>query len=365
MKKKIIFNSVINPLSIGQTGYNMLRALFDRSDIDVKFHPLLGSQVDLSNFPRDDAFAAKLQASLDTRFDISFDTPAIKLWHISGAENKITNNQHLFTFHETDAVTDIEKSIMNLQNSVFTSSSESIRNFARAGVTAKLASIPLGLDPDIKRNSKDYKMGGVTHWGLMGKIEKRKNTAQIIKSWIKLYGNNPKHQLSCAIVNQFMKQEQFQQIIGQIFEGKTYSNVNFLPYLKNDAVIDYLNAIDIELSGLSNGEGWNIPAFNACALGKWVPTTNITAHRDWANAENSLLIEPDGMQPCYDGQFFHQGSPFNQGNIYYFSPETIEKAMVDIAERAKWINHKGIEMGNRLTYANTVDLILKEVFKDA
>lgn len=361
MKQTIVFNSVLNNLSIGQTSYNMLRALFNRDDVDVKFFPIQGAQIDLSNFPKDEDFERKLNESLNSRFDITADTPTLKLWHTNGAESRTTRNQHLFTFHETDAVTPTEKSILNLQDSVFSSSSETIKNFSKAGVTAKLASIPLGFDPDLKRNGRDYKFGSVIHWGLMGKIEKRKNTAQIIRSWLKLYGNNPVHQLSCAIVNQFIKPEQFKEIVHRITEGKMYHNINFLPYLNNAAVNDYLNAIDIELSGLSGGEGWNIPAFNATCMGKWVPTTNVTAHKDWATSENSLLIEPDGMQPCYDGQFFHEGAPFNQGNIYYFAPEKLEAAMKEIELRAKTLNTAGVETGKRLTYDNTVNLILKNV----
>ena len=38
-----------------------------------------------------------------------------------------------------------------------------------------------------------------------------------------------------------------------------------------------INNIDIDLSGLSNGEGWNLPAFNATALGKWSIVSNCRA----------------------------------------------------------------------------------------
>lgn len=359
MKEKIIFNAPLNRLSIGQTSRGFLKALFKRNDVEVAFHPL--AEIDLANFPHNEDFNKKLQEAIDGRFNICAEDHTLKLWHINGGENRVTRKQHLFTFHETNAVTTIERNILNLQDSVMTSSSESIKNFSRAGVTAKLVSIPLGFDEDIKKNNKDYRFGKVIHWGLMGKIEKRKNTVQILQSWAKLYGGNSNHQLSCAIANQFMKPEQFQELIGRIFNGKVPSNINFLPYLNNVQVIDYLNSIDIELSGLSNAEGWNIPAFNATCLGKWVPVTNVTAHRDWAIKENSLLIEPDGMQECYDGQFFHKGSPFNQGHIYYFSPETIEKAMKEIEVRAKTPNPAGEETGHRLTYDNTIDLILKTI----
>ena len=82
------------------------------------------------------------------------------------------------------------------------------------------------------------------------------------------------------------------QAVSQALEGKRYGNINFLPYLKtNSEVNDFLNAIDIDLSGLSGGEGWNLPSFNATALGKWSIVLNATSHTDWATQSNSILVE--------------------------------------------------------------------------
>ena len=59
-------------------------------------------------------------------------------------------------------------------------------------------------------------------------------------------------------------------VISNALRGKHYKNINFLPHLeKNAEVNELLNAIDIDLTGLSGGEGWNLPAFNATCLGKW------------------------------------------------------------------------------------------------
>ena len=74
------------------------------------------------------------------------------------------------------------------------------------------------------------------------------------------------------------------QIIAQALEGKTYGNINFLPRLgTNSEVNEMLNSIDIDLSGLSGAEGWNLPAFNSTCLGKWSMVLNCTSHKDWAN----------------------------------------------------------------------------------
>ena len=67
--------------------------------------------------------------------------------------------------------------------------------------------VPLGFDKDFFRTEKKY-LEGVVHFGLMGKFEKRKHTAKIIKAWVKKYGNNNKYQLTCCITNPFYKNEE-------------------------------------------------------------------------------------------------------------------------------------------------------------
>ena len=107
--------------------------------------------------------------------------------------------------------------------------------------------------------------------------------------------------------------------IAQITDRKSYGNVNFLPFMpKNSQVNDYLNSIDIDLGGMSGAEGWNLPSFNATCLGKWSIVLNCSAHKDWANEENCILLNPSGKEPVYDKIFFQEGSEFNQGNIYTF-----------------------------------------------
>ena len=95
------------------------------------------------------------------------------------------------------------------------------------------------------------------------------------------------------------------QAVQASLSGQNWSNVNFLPRLKtNSEMNDLMNSIDIDLSGLSNREGWNLPSFNATALGKWSIVSNCSAHKDWATNENSILVETIGKQPCYDNFFF-------------------------------------------------------------
>ena len=109
--------------------------------------------------------------------------------------------------------------------------------------------------------------------------------------WISKYGNNNKYQLSICVTNPFFKPEEMNAVLSNCFQGKRYTNINILPYLqKNSEVNDLINSLDIDLTGLSGAEGWNLPAFNATCLGKWSIVLNETSHKDWSNENNCISV---------------------------------------------------------------------------
>jgi hypothetical protein len=156
-----------------------------------------------------------------------------------------------------------------------------------------------------------------------------------------------------------------QGLINATLGGNHYSNINFLPVLqKNSEVNELLNSIDIDLTGLSGGEGWNLPAFNSTCLGKWSVVLNCTSHKDWATNENSILIDPSGKMPVADGVFFSKGNPFNQGEFYTWTEEQAIWAMEEAEEKVGQINTEGTKLGDTMTYSKTVDSILSLIFKE-
>ena len=148
-------------------------------------------------------------------------------------------------------------------------------------------------------------------------------------------------------------------------ENKQYKNINFLPHLKtNSEVNDLLNSIDIDLTGLSGAEGWNLPSFNASCLGKWSIVLNATSHKDWATKENSILVETNGTEPAYDGKFFQENSPFNQGNIYTWDSDIVSQAMDTAVSKKGQINKAGEDLKNKFSYSNAVDTLIKGLESD-
>lgn len=355
------FSGPINSLSLGNVSICFLKELY-KKNIKTNIFPVSGN-CDLSAFNLlEDDFVSWLEESKENNLkNYNSETPTLKVWHIRGSEHMLGVNQFLYTFYEVDSPTQEEINIVKAQKHVFFSCSFAAKKFEEMGCN-NVSYVPLGLDDSLVKTKKQYLENDVIHFGLTGKFEKRKNTALIIRSWLKLFGGNPKYQLTCLVTNPFFKKEQMENVLQMTIGGESFSNLNFLPRLKtNEEVNDFINSIDIDLSGLSNGEGWNLPAFNATALGKWSVVSDCSSHKDWANEENSILIKPDGKQECYDNIFFKKGSRFNQGNYFLIEEKTISDAIKKSVSYAQTENKNGMRLAEDFTYENSINLILDTI----
>ena len=358
---KLLLEIPLNRLSFGNVSYNFVRELY-KLNIDIGIFPL--GNVDLSAFDASEELKTYIKEAIDRRWDfLSSEIPCLKLWHLNGSENRKNKDQYLFTFYECNEPTKPEISLCSHQNLTFFSSTEAKKEFEKNGVS-NARFVPLGLDPDFHQTRKTYLQDAV-HFGLMGKFENRKHTQKIIRTWLKKYGNNTKYQLSCCINNSHFKPEHMQGLMNETLQGQHYNNINILPTLAlNSEVNELLNSIDIDLTGLSGGEGWNIPAFNATCLGKWSVVLNTTSHKDWATDNNSILIEPSGQMPAADGVFFKKEGLFNQGTFSTWTEEEAIAAMEKAETKAGQLNTAGIKTGDIMTYSKTVEKILAHIFKD-
>ena len=356
--KKIILNAPFNSLSFGNVSFNLARELY-KKNVECCIFPI-GNNIELQAFDKiEEPFRQWLDKCINERFKrLDKDAVTLQMWHLNGSETRFSKHKLLYTFYELDQPTPAEQNLTKAQDVTVFSSSYARDSFVNRG-SNNTAFVPIGFDPDFGVTQKEY-MKDKIHFGLMGKFEKRKHTAKIIQTWIKKYGNNYKYQLTCCVTNPFFPPDQMQGIINNLTGGKRYGNVNFLPHLPTNAEVnDFINAIDIDLSGMSGAEGWNLPAFNATALGKRSIVLNATSHQDWASEANSLLVEPEGKENCYDGAFFHQGAPFNQGTIYTFNEDVLISKMEEAEVLCGDLNTEGMKLQSKFTYSKTVDKLLE------
>ena len=363
----MIIDAPINNLSLGNVSLNIIRELIERDHPISAIFPV-GENADFSAYDRLEPSTRTKIIDLATHRlkNLNSKDPTLKVWHIQSSERKLSDKQYLFSFYETDMPTIEEIRILQAQEHTFFSCTETVECFKKRGVE-NVSYVPLGFDKDFYKTGKEYLGNGVVHFGLIGKWEKRKNTERIIKSWIKLFGGKKEYQLSCLVDNPFFQPEMMRQLKIQSLGGKHCNNVNWIPRLKTNSEVNELyNAIDIDLSGINFAEAWNLPSFNSACLGNVCVVGNSMAHKDWANGENIVIVEPDRKEDCYDGAFFQKGMPFNQGRFNNCSDEAIEDGILrgyELFKKNELLRkYDRSDLINKFSYKNTVDEILKVIY---
>lgn len=322
--QKLNLHLAINSLSIGQISTLLLKTIYDQeqagtSKLDITVIPIGNS--DLSSQKTDSNFQAWLQSKIIKGLEThSRDIPTFKCWHLNQSLESVSDKQTLLSFYELDSPTKVELNIAKNQHKLCFSSQYTCDVFKMFGVNSRY--LPLAFDSyNFKKLDKKFHTDDRIVFGVNGKAELRKSHPQIIKSWIKKYGNNPKYFLQCAIYNPFLTPEQNQQTIGQILGVEKPFNVGFYPMMKENSIYnDFLNSCDIVL-GMGKGEGWDLPAFQSVAMGKHAVILNANAYKGWANEENSVLINPSGKEAAVDNVFFRKGQMFNQGNWFLWNED--------------------------------------------
>tara|TARA_R110000772_G_scaffold249530_2_gene363809 strand:- start:9387 stop:10475 length:1089 start_codon:yes stop_codon:yes gene_type:complete len=357
---KFALNLPINSVSFGQISTAILKELKSRGEDPSIF--LIGNP-DLSTQKVDNEFNDWLNKRLNGNEVLknhSRETPVFKLWHIRDSLSSFSNEQNLLTFYELDSPTPQELNIIKNQNKVFVTNDYTKQVFDTYGAK-NVEKVPLFFDShNFHKVDKKYFRDDRIVFNLCGKYENRKRHAKAIQAWTKRFGNDKRYYLQAAIYNVFLKKENVDHnvsIQNQILQGKDYFNVDFKPFYGSNAEYnDFLNSGDI-LLGVSGAEGWGLPEFHSVALGKHAVILNAHGYKEWANDENSTLINPSGKIEAYDNMFFHKGQPYNQGSIFDWNEDEFIGACEEAIKKfeSNKINEKGLELKDKFTVSNTVN----------
>lgn len=354
-----------NSLSLGQISYGITNSLFKRG-LSPNIFPIHGN-ADIGAFDKNsDFFNPKFQESVNNRFkNYNPDCPSLAIWHINGSELKLSNKNYLLTFHETDAITHEERNILNSFEKIFVTSNYSKTVFEDGGVTKPVIFTPIGVeDSQYYKLNKKYLDESICVFSIIGKLEKRKRHKEAINGWIKKFGGNPKFRLHLFTHNRNLSPEQNNQLYADIFQGQKppWNVVIFPPQDLNSQMNDAYNATSVVID-VSGGEALSLPSLNCVALGKYALIHNCTAMKDWANNDNSVLIESTGMEPVYDGIFFHPNQPFNQGNFFTFNEQDYLDGLEKVYQR--WlknpINESGLKLKEKYSFDSGVEIILNNI----
>jgi hypothetical protein len=355
----LTLNCPLNPVSFGQVSVALLREAYKREE-DVLV-ALIGDKPDLGSQKTDAKFIKWLEGALKGfSLNQNRDTPTLRLWHLNGSLNWVSDNQALMSFYELDSPTKTEINIAKNQHKLMFSSEYSCEVFKNKGVDCHY--VPLGFDAaNFEVLNKKYHNDDRIVFNLAGKFEFRKHHAKILDAWSRKYGNNKKYVLQSAIFNPFMDGQKNNNLIANSLSHKKYFNMSFLPQMETNAMYnDYLNSSDIMI-GMSGGEGWGLPEFQSVALGKHAVILNAHGYKNWASEENAVLVNPSGKVKCVDGLFFLEGGEYNQGNIFDWDEDDFIDGCEEAIKRVESnkVNSAGLKLQEDFAYSKTLDAVLK------
>ncbi len=358
----INFTAPLNTLSFGFVTWNILFELFKRES-SFNYFPTNG-QLDFSAYNRmSEEF--KNFIVLKSRFareKYSRNDHEVKLWHIQQSEAAIGKKVTLFTFHELDSLTPVERNILSNQDNILVSSKYTKEVFETNFVNVPVTYCPLGFDKqNFYKIDKTFYPDKRLVFSVFGKFEKRKGHEKVIKAWIKRFGKNRSYMLHAHIYNPFYTPEENVAIRGMLCDRQQPFNVSFPPFVGTlQEFNECINAANIVID-MSGGEGFSLPSFHALGLGKHGVIHNCSAMKDWANDKNAVLVPSSGKIEAYDNKFFMAGGDYNQGNIFDFDAD----AFIDACEKAESrfisnpVNKEGLKLVDKFSWSDTVDTILK------
>lgn len=352
----------INPLSLGQVSFGILHELFERN-IQPNIFPI--GQIDLSAFDYSREFQTWLTSCINSSLkNLTKAKTSLKIWHLNGSWNVVQAQRHvLFTAHETDTLTETEVDIIKSKDTVFFTSDFSVDKSKELGLTnTRVCHNFFDSRHFHKKEVPKNGLENVVTFGLFGKMEKRKLTTDILAAWGNKFANNPKYRLNCCIFNSFLDPNIQKNTLETVFKGNIPWNINFLPFQgKNSTYNDVLNSIDIDLSGLSGAEGWNLPAFQSLCLDKVVVFMDAHGHKTYINDAECIKVKPANTVPIYDNIFFVKGQPFNQGNMSTFSQDSFNEAVDKALTMVGTLNGNGEKISKKFSVQNTVDTLLSSL----
>ena len=105
--------------------------------------------------------------------------------------------------------------------------------------------------------------------------------------------------------NPFLSQEQEREWVDLYKDSKMGEKIEMLPRVgTHQEVANIMRQMDCGVFP-SRAEGWNLEAIEMMSCGKQVIITDYSAHTEFCNEENSLLVNIDNKEDAYDGIWFH------------------------------------------------------------
>jgi hypothetical protein len=116
----------------------------------------------------------------------------------------------------------------------------------------------------------------------------------------------------------------------------------------------------------ARAEGWNLDLLEMLSCGKSTIATNYSAHTEFCDEKNCMLVETTEMVDAQDGKWFR-----GQGQWAALKEDQISQIadyMREVHEKKKKgelnINQAGVETAKRFSWSNSAEKVIGAIEKD-
>lgn len=349
--------SAINSLSYGYVGFNIAKALYQQQH-EISLFPI---QIENSVFNTQNDVNV-IQRLLNNANFPDYNAPSIRIWH----QHQLT--QHAgkglrvgFPIFELDKFSEIEKLHLSNQDMLFVTSQWAKNIIEQNNITVPTNIVNLGVDTSIF-NQKDIDVDinrNIYRFLNIGKWEYRKGHNFLIECFEKAFLPQDQVELVLCPTNIFIDDSSW---ISLVKNSKMANNIRIIPRIENQYKVASLIAhCDCGIFP-SRAEGWNLGLLECMAMGLNIITTNYSAHTEFCNNDNAMLLDIKETEFAYDGVFFNN---INTDATWACLNNDVEEQCIEYMRKAfnENLNNNlnGIKTGQRFTWENSAKQIIQHL----
>jgi glycosyltransferase involved in cell wall biosynthesis len=354
----INFIGPINQLGYGVATLNILKSLAKSNNISLW---IIGQ----GQAPQDDVEV--INKCRDNCYLFNKNAPCLRIWHQNDMAMMVGKGLHAgMPIFELDKFTDIEKHNLKSLDHIFVNSKWAADIVKQEIGASNVSVAPLGVDTSIfKPLPVKSKNSNATTFLNVGKWEVRKGHDVLLQAFNKAFEPSDNVRLIMNCHNPFLKEGVTpitnEKWVADYKSSKMGDKIDILEHRLDtqQMLAQIMNIADCGVFP-ARAEGWNLDLLEMMACGKMVITTNYSAHTEFCNGSNSLLIPIKDKELAYDGVWFKgQGSWAEIGDDEI---DTLIRHMRYIHKNkqdgASLHNHEGIVTAQKFSWDNSAEQIL-------
>jgi glycosyltransferase involved in cell wall biosynthesis len=189
----------------------------------------------------------------------------------------------------------------------------------------------------------------------IGKWEKRKGHDVLVEIFNKAFEENDNVELWMVNHNPFLSKDQLSKWYQLYADSKLKNKIRIFPRIPTQKHLSKIMAHSDCGIFPSRGEGWNNEAIEMMAMNKPIIITDYSAHTQYCNRDNSLLIDIKNTEPAKDDIWFN-----GSGNWASIEDNQIDQAvehMRNVYSNRITTNENGLKTAQNLSWNKTTESI--------